>query len=228
MKRMILGICLLGLFMRLTAQDKAFRNSVSLNFRNITSNIGADFPYRPAARLWIPGIEGRFDYGKQSSLRLGFDYQPLLSFGLGDVGSDRFFQTSSEGINVRAGLQYRFWGDEFSKNFRMYGFVDLILGREWVERRLNDQLARNPFEMHTESLSISTSLGLGVGAEYILLERLVLRAGGAIIGGVSLREEIDVLQTTTADFGFFPQDAETRFSLNMYLYSYDLSIGWRF
>ncbi len=227
MKRTILGICLLGLFLSLTAQDKAFHNSLSLNFAGVIRNSGADFPFQPLTRSWVPGIEYRFDYGKRLSLRAGLDYQPLVGFGVGVVGSDRFFQTQIRGLSLSSGVQYRFWRDDYSKNFRMYAFGDFITGREWRENRLNDQLARTPLERHTESIGVHGSLGLGLGMEYILLERLVLRVELAIASGIELREEIDLLQNTAADFGFFPRDTETWFRLSPSLLS-ELSIGWRF
>lgn len=231
MKRTILSICLLGLFLSLTAQDQAFHNSLSLNFAGAARNGGDVLPIQPPARLWVPGIEYRFDYSKQFTFRAGLDYQPLVRYGSRVAGSDNFFQRRIRGLNLSSGVQYRFWGDDFLKTFRMYAFGDLILGREWVENRINDQVSRVPLERHTESLLIHASLGLGLGMEYIFLERLVLRAEMAIMSGLHLSEEIDLLQNTTADFGFFPRNVEAGFVTRMpfpsNLFS-ELSIGWRF
>ncbi|MEL7531472.1 MAG: hypothetical protein AAFN10_09205 [Bacteroidota bacterium] len=231
MKTTLLSICLFGLLVSLRAQDQGFYNSLSLNFAGATRNLTGDFPLQPAENLWVPGLEYRFDYGKRLSIRMGFDYQPLVGYTVGVLDSDNFSDIRFKGSCISVGAQYRFWGDDFLKQFRMYALGDLILGREWVERRASSVTLLNPTprEYHDEALTVNASILLGFGAEYIFCERIVLRVESSIGGGLYLREEVDIIKNLRSDFGFIPQNGELNLDGEIPFFPFsELSIGWRF
>ncbi|MEL7533609.1 MAG: hypothetical protein AAFN10_20010 [Bacteroidota bacterium] len=227
MKRILLSICLLGLFFSLTAQDKVLRNSLSLNFASSFRNLGVITPIEPPSRFVFPGLEYRYDYGERLSLRAGLDYLPLLSYELRDAGSTSFVRNSARGLHLTSGIQYRFWGDDFSKHFRAYALADLVLGRQWVERVGSFDTFTTLVEEHTEWLVVHASLAWGLGVEYLPIDRLVIRAEFALSVGLNRNQLIDRLEDDTTEFGFFPQAEQTPFLINTSPFT-ELSIGWRF
>ncbi|MEL6842192.1 MAG: hypothetical protein AAFP02_03175 [Bacteroidota bacterium] len=228
MKKITLSIVLFGLCFSLSAQDKAFRNSLSLNFVSAFTNIGVSMPVNPPARMMFPGLEYRYEYGERLSLRAGLDYRPQITYRLEVDGTEDFSQTSVRGLNLSSGVQYRFWGDDFSQDFRMYAFGDLILGRQWVENQGSFQVfTGDTLVQHVETLSVHASLSWGVGVEYIPISRLVIRAEAGLSGGVVLHQWIDRVEDEQTEIGFFPQGADPRFLINGNLFT-ELSIGWRF
>lgn len=227
MKRILLSICLLGLFFSLGAQNKVFRNNLSLNFASSFRNIGIPYPIRPPSQLVFPGIEYRYEYSERLSLRAGLDYLPLINFELGEAGSTVFSQTSVRGISLTSGLQYRFWGDDFSEDLRVYALADLILGRQWIDREGSFENFTTLIEEHTEWLVVHASLAWGLGMEYLPIDRLVIRAEVALSVGMLRQQIIDRLEDDTTELGFFPQSEQTRFLINASPFT-ELSIGWRF
>ncbi len=227
MKKTILSICLLGLFLSLSAQDKVFRHNLSINFASSFRNIGVVTPIEPPSQFVFPGLEYRYEYSERLSMRAGLDYLPLTSYELTNTNSTAFGRYSARGLHLTSGLQYRFWGDKFSKDFRAYAFADLMLGRQLVETMASLETFNGLIEQHTEWLVVHASFSWGLGIEYLPIDRLVLRAEFALGLGINRNQLIDRMEDDTTELGFFPQADETRLLLHTSPLT-ELSIGWRF
>ncbi|MEL7342874.1 MAG: hypothetical protein AAGM67_20485, partial [Bacteroidota bacterium] len=80
MKKITLGIVLLGLCLSMQAQDDQYRNTLSLDFYGPIVSAGLLLlPNRPAPNsfAFIPSLEYRRAIGERMAWRLDFDYHPL-------------------------------------------------------------------------------------------------------------------------------------------------------
>ncbi|MEL6842193.1 MAG: hypothetical protein AAFP02_03180 [Bacteroidota bacterium] len=229
MKRISLSIVLLALCLSMTAQDKQYRNTLSLDFSGPAFAVaGLLFPGQARGPFaFVPRLEYRRAFGERMAWRLSFDYHPLSSTTIGLPGVNNFSETRSKDIYLSTGLQYYLGENDLNKNLRFFAFVDIITGREWSERQGSQMGRVEPIPHHFESLEINAALGWGLGAEYSPISRLVIRAELGFGAGVYMWQQINRLEDEVTEIGFLFQRQDPNYSLLLSL-PMELSIGWRF